>query len=108
MVNSWITYCDLGSSSEILLIECQALIIFCFISFHVVKDQKGKTFLKDKRFLSLLEFKRSVTIALLLYGINAEIGRKGDAPEARLMKEIPLSAEPGTKRRKNGKTELAR
>jgi hypothetical protein len=60
-------------------------------------NQKGKTFLKDKRY-RLLEFKRSVTTSILLYGLNAEIGRKRDAPEARLMKEIPLSAEPGAKR----------
>ncbi|EFX75845.1 hypothetical protein DAPPUDRAFT_322930 [Daphnia pulex] len=66
-----------------------------------MKNKKGKTFLKDKRYLSLLEFKRSVTTSLLLYGLNDEIGRKGDAPEARLMKEIPLSAEPSTKRRKD-------
>ncbi|EFX63526.1 hypothetical protein DAPPUDRAFT_335355 [Daphnia pulex] len=66
-----------------------------------MKNKKGKTFLKDKRYLSLLEFKRSVTTSLLLYGLNDEIGRKGDAPEARLMKENPLSAEPGAKRRKD-------
>ncbi|EFX83552.1 hypothetical protein DAPPUDRAFT_100125 [Daphnia pulex] len=66
-----------------------------------MKNQKGKTFLKDKRYLSLLEFKRSVTTSLLLYGLNAEKARKEDAPEARLMKEIPLSAEPGAKRRKD-------
>ncbi|EFX64911.1 hypothetical protein DAPPUDRAFT_117729 [Daphnia pulex] len=57
-----------------------------------MKNQKGKTFLKDKRYLSLLEFKRSVTTSLLFYGLNAEKARKEDAPEARLMKEIPLSA----------------
>ncbi|EFX64916.1 hypothetical protein DAPPUDRAFT_265556 [Daphnia pulex] len=79
MVNSWITYCDLVT----------------------MKNQKGKTFLKDKRYLSLLEFKRSVTTSLLFYGLNAEKARKEDAPEARLMKEIPLSAEPGAKRRKD-------
>jgi hypothetical protein len=62
-----------------------------------MKNKKGKTFLKDKRYLSLLEFKRSVTTSLLLYGLNDEIGRKGVAPEARLMKEIPLSAEPDAK-----------
>ncbi|EFX64391.1 hypothetical protein DAPPUDRAFT_118226 [Daphnia pulex] len=66
-----------------------------------MKNQKGKTFLKDKRYLSLLEFKRSVTSSLLFYGLNAEKARKEDAPEARLMKEIPLSAEPGAKRRKD-------
>ncbi|EFX69589.1 hypothetical protein DAPPUDRAFT_328982 [Daphnia pulex] len=66
-----------------------------------MKNKKGKTFLKDKGYLSLLEFKRSVTTSLLLYGLNAEIARKGDAPEARLMKEILLSAEPGAKRRKD-------
>ncbi|EFX67523.1 hypothetical protein DAPPUDRAFT_115378 [Daphnia pulex] len=66
-----------------------------------MKNQKGKTFLKDKRYLSLLEFKRSVTTSLLFYGLNAEKARKEDAPEARLMKEIPLSAEPGAKRRKD-------
>jgi hypothetical protein len=66
-----------------------------------MKNKKGKTFLKDKGYLSLLEFKRSVTTSLLLWGLNAEIARKGDAPEARLMKEIPLSAEPGAKRRKD-------
>jgi hypothetical protein len=82
-------------------VKCQASIIFCSISFQTMKNQKGKTFLKDKRYLSLLEFKRSVTTSLLLYGLNAEIGRKGDAPEARLMKEIPLSVEPGAKRRKD-------
>jgi hypothetical protein len=83
MVNSWLTYCDMVVSSEILLIECQASIIFCSIYFQTVKNLEEKTFLKDNRFLSLLEFKRSVTIALLLYGLNAEIGRKGDANEAR-------------------------
>ncbi|EFX78744.1 hypothetical protein DAPPUDRAFT_320194 [Daphnia pulex] len=66
-----------------------------------MKNQKGKTFLKDKRYLSLLEFKRSVTTSLLFYWLNAEKARKEDAPEARLMKEIPLSAEPGAKRRKD-------
>jgi hypothetical protein len=66
-----------------------------------MKNKKGKTFLKDKRYLSLLEFKRSVTTSLLLYGLNAEIGRKGDAPEETLMKKIPLLAEPGAKRRKD-------
>ena len=101
MVNSLITYCDLVVSSEILLTECQASIIFCSISFQTMKNKKGKTFLKDKRYLSLLEFKRCVTISLLLYGLNDEIGRKGDAPEARLMKGIPLSAEPDAKRRKD-------
>jgi hypothetical protein len=101
MVNSSITNCDLVVSSEILLTECQASIIFCSISFQTMKNKKRKTFLKDKRYLSLLEFKRSVTTSLLLYGGgDSEISRKGDAPEARLMKEIPLSAEPGAKRRK--------
>ncbi|EFX64512.1 hypothetical protein DAPPUDRAFT_118108 [Daphnia pulex] len=66
-----------------------------------MKNQKGKTFLKDKRYLSLLEFKRNVTNSLLFYGLNAEKARKEDAPEARLMKEIPLLAEPGAKRRKD-------
>ncbi|EFX65035.1 hypothetical protein DAPPUDRAFT_333589 [Daphnia pulex] len=66
-----------------------------------MKNKKGKIFLKDKRYLSLLEFKRSVTTSLLFYGLNAEKARKEDAPEARLMKEIPLSAEPGAKRRKD-------
>ncbi|EFX65913.1 hypothetical protein DAPPUDRAFT_264015 [Daphnia pulex] len=79
MVNSWITYRDLVT----------------------IKDKKGKTFLKDKRYLSLLEFKRSVATSLLFYGLNADKARKEDAPEARLMKEIPLSAEPGAKRRKD-------
>ncbi|EFX65722.1 hypothetical protein DAPPUDRAFT_117036 [Daphnia pulex] len=66
-----------------------------------MKNKKGKTFLKDKRYLSLLEFKRSVTTSILFYWLNAEKARKEDAPEARLMKEIPLSAEPGAKRRKD-------
>ncbi|EFX67520.1 hypothetical protein DAPPUDRAFT_261530 [Daphnia pulex] len=44
---------------------------------------------------------KSVTTSLLFYGLNAEKARKEDAPEARLMKEIPLSAEPGAKRRKD-------
>ncbi|EFX67805.1 hypothetical protein DAPPUDRAFT_330691 [Daphnia pulex] len=66
-----------------------------------MKNKKGKIFLKDKRYLSLLEFKRSVTTSFLFYGLNAEKARKEDAPEARLMKEIPLSAEPGAKRRKD-------
>jgi hypothetical protein len=100
MVNGRITYCDLVLSSEILLTQCQASIIFCSISFQTMINQKGKTFVKDKIYLSLLEFKRSVTTSLLLYGLNAEIGRKGDAPEARLMKEIPLSAKPGAKKGK--------
>ncbi|EFX84591.1 hypothetical protein DAPPUDRAFT_314905 [Daphnia pulex] len=59
-----------------------------------VKCKKGKTFLKDKSFLSLLEFKRSVTLALLLYGLNAEVARKKDAKEARFMEVTQLSAEP--------------
>jgi hypothetical protein len=78
MVNCWITYCDIVVSSENLLIECQASIIVCSISFQTVKDRKGKTFLKDKTFLCLLEFKRSVTLALLLYGLNADKCRKED------------------------------
>jgi hypothetical protein len=85
MVNSWITYCDTLVSSEILLIEFQASIIFCSISLQTVKDRKGKTFLKDKSFLNLLEFKRSVTLSLLLYWLNADKCRKEDAKEARLM-----------------------
>jgi hypothetical protein len=35
-------------SSEILLIECQASIIFCSISFQAVKNQKGTTILVCK------------------------------------------------------------
>jgi hypothetical protein len=87
-------------SSDNLLIEGQASKIFCSISFQTVKDRKGKTFLKDKSFLSLFEFKRSLTLALLFYGLNSDKCRKEDAIEARLMEVIQLSAEPGAKRRK--------
>jgi hypothetical protein len=40
MVNSWITYCDLVLSSDILLTECQASIIFCSISFQTMKQER--------------------------------------------------------------------
>jgi hypothetical protein len=99
MVNSWITYRDVVVSSEIFLIECQVSIIFRSIYFQTVKWKKGKTFLKDKIFLSLLQFKRRVTLSLLLYGLNTEKCRKEDAREARLMEVIQLLA--GAKRRKD-------
>jgi hypothetical protein len=68
-------------SPEILLIECQASIILCSISFHAVLDKKRKPFVKDKSFLCFLKFRRSVTLALLLYELNAEECRKEGARE---------------------------
>jgi hypothetical protein len=100
MVNSWITYCDMVVSSEILLIDCQASIIFCSISLQIMKDKKGKTFLKDKTFLSILEFKRSVTLALLLYRLNAEKCRKEDARESRLRRLFNFRQSPVPKEEK--------
>ncbi|EFX73118.1 hypothetical protein DAPPUDRAFT_325606 [Daphnia pulex] len=67
------------------------------LAFNPNDDEKQER----KNLWSLLEFKRIVTTSLLFYGLNAEKARKEDAPEARLMKEIPLSAEPGAKRRKD-------
>jgi hypothetical protein len=64
-------------------------------------NKKRKTFLKDKSFLSLDEFKRSVTLALLLYGMNAEKCRKEDTREVQVMVVIQILAEPGAKRRKD-------
>jgi hypothetical protein len=73
--------------------------LFLSICFQIILNEKGE-YLIGKVSLNLLQFKRRVTLGLLLTGLDADECRLKDKQEARFIQTVLPSADPAAKRKK--------